>query len=63
MYQKQATTKTYNYCTSLLINLVRESRRGIFNPYIDSLLQAAVRTAFWDSFRSEELFPDYFSPH
>ena len=47
----------------LLIKLVDELHKGVFNPYIDSLMLAALTTAFWGFFRSGELFPNHFSPH
>jgi hypothetical protein len=47
----------------LLFKLVIELRKGVFNPYIDSLMQASLTTAFWGFFRSGELFPNDLSPH
>lgn len=46
----------------LLTKLIFELQKGAFNPYVDTLMQAAVTTAFWGFFRSGELFPDKFSP-
>jgi hypothetical protein len=43
--------------------LIVELRAGVFNPYVDILMQAALTAAFWGFFRSGELFPDKFSPH
>ncbi|CAF3553702.1 unnamed protein product [Rotaria sp. Silwood1] len=46
----------------ILNKLIGVLRCGIFNPYLDTLMQAALTTAFWGFFRSGELFPDKFSP-
>ncbi|CAF4192315.1 unnamed protein product, partial [Rotaria sordida] len=46
----------------ILNKLIRVLQCGIFNPYIDTLMQAALTTAFWGFFRSGELFPDKFCP-
>jgi integrase len=47
----------------ILIKLTDELRKGVFNPYIDSLMLTALTTAFWGFCRSGELFPNHFSPH
>lgn len=39
----------------LLIKISVELRKGVFDPYIDSLMQTAVTTVFWGFFRSGEL--------
>ncbi|CAF1428702.1 unnamed protein product [Rotaria sp. Silwood1] len=46
----------------ILNKLLGVLRCRIFNPYLDTLMQAALTTAFWGFFRSGELFPDKFSP-
>ncbi|CAF5012789.1 unnamed protein product [Rotaria sp. Silwood1] len=46
----------------ILNKLIGVLRCGIFNPYLNTLMQAALTTAFWSFFRSGELFPDKFSP-
>jgi len=48
--------------TDLLHKLIVNLRAGVFNPYVDILMQAALTAAFWGFFRSGELFPDKFSP-
>ncbi|CAF2828005.1 unnamed protein product [Rotaria sp. Silwood2] len=45
----------------ILNKLIGALRRGIFNPYLDTLMQVGLTTEFWDFFRSDELFPDKFS--
>ncbi|CAF1083356.1 unnamed protein product [Rotaria sp. Silwood1] len=45
----------------ILNKLIGVLRCGIFNSYLDTLMQAALTTAFWGFFRSDELSPDKFS--